>query len=94
MPAPAVVPMLFDEAAIAYGLRRRPRPRPSSGASWAPHGLKTFVPWEQNKWGWCYSSSRTRSVRSRFAFAYGTRHPTGVTASVYHIAHKRLNHPA
>jgi hypothetical protein len=58
-----------------------------------PHCFKTYVPWEQNKWGLVFIAvaHQQRPFALR-AFAYGNRHPTGMTASVYQIAHGRLNH--
>ncbi len=119
MPPPAVVPVLFDEAAITYDLDRLPASarvalqalrkqiQRDSGLSTTrlkgcaaeaddgtrlPHCLKTYVPWEQNRWGLVFIAvahpQRPFALR---AFAYGNRHPTGTTASVYQIAHKRLN---
>lgn len=103
MPPPAVVPVLFDEAAITYDLDRLPASarvalqalrkqiQRDSGLSTTrlkgcaaeaddgtrlPHCLKTYVPWEQNRWGLVFSRWRTRSDRSRYApsrTATGTR---------------------
>lgn len=122
MPAPAVVPIVFDEVAITYDLRRLPdsarialqtlRNRihrdgglpttrlkkctsEADDATQLPHCLKTYVPWEENKWGLVLIAvahpQRPFALR---AFAYGNRHPSGMTASVYQIAHNRLNYPA
>ncbi len=119
MPAPAVVPVLFDEAVIAYDLERLPQGasialqtlrseiRRDGGLPTArlkrcaaeardgtrlPNCLKTYVPWGEDKWGLVLLAvvhpERPFALR---AFAYGSRHPTGLTASVYRIAHQRLN---
>lgn len=59
-----------------------------------PDCYKTYVPWGGNKWGLVFTVAAhpTRSFALR-AIAYGVRHPTGTTASVYQIAHRRLNVP-
>lgn len=57
--------------------------------------VKTYVPWSENKWGIVFVGvahpDRPFALR---AFAYGVRHPTGTTPSVYRIAHRRLHDAA
>lgn len=57
-----------------------------------PDCFKTYVPWGENKWGLVLTVAAhpTRLFALR-AFAYGVRHPTGTTPSVYEIAHRRLD---
>ena len=59
-----------------------------------PDCFKTYVPWDENKWGLVLTVAAhpTRAFALR-AFAYGVRHPTGTTPSVYQVAHRRLNPP-
>ncbi|MDP2710268.1 MAG: hypothetical protein Q8O56_03530 [Solirubrobacteraceae bacterium] len=56
-----------------------------------PDCFKTYVPWDEDRWGLVMIavSHPTRTFALR-AFAYGLRHPTGTTASVYRIADRRL----
>ena len=60
-----------------------------------PDCFKTYVPWEENKWGVIFvvvaNARRPFALR---AIAYGVRHPTGTTRSVYQIADRRLNPPS
>jgi hypothetical protein len=57
--------------------------------------LKTYLPRGEDKWGLVLlavaHAERPFALR---AIAYGSRHPSGMTPSVYRIAHERLNHPS
>ncbi len=53
---------------------------------------ETYVPWTENKWGLVMRGvTHPKRPFALRGFAYGVRHPTGMTASVYVIADRRLN---
>lgn len=57
-----------------------------------PNCVKLYMPEDENKWGLVLLARRIRDRPIVFvAFAYGVRHPTGTTPSVYQIAHRRLH---
>ncbi|MTD47659.1 hypothetical protein GKE82_26005 [Conexibacter sp. W3-3-2] len=57
-----------------------------------PNCLKVYVPEGENKWGLVAvvvaHPERPFGLR---VLAYGIRHPTGTTPSVYQLAHRRLH---
>jgi hypothetical protein len=60
-----------------------------------PDCFKTYVPWEENKWGVIFVVvAHVRRPFALRAIAYGVRHPIGTTRSVYQIADRRLNPPS
>lgn len=57
-----------------------------------PNCVKVYLPEDENKWGLVLLARRVRDRPLVFvAFAYGLRHPTGTSASVYRIADRRLH---
>lgn len=83
--------LVEQHGGIPAGRLRRCDPEGRDGTRLA-NCVKVYVPEGENKWGLVAAvvahPDRPFGLR---ALAYGVRHPTGTTPSVYRIAHQRLH---